>query len=85
MNPRRCGVVRTGNVDAPTIAQNVGASTIEQMSAGQNVGRRNVRGPSICTFVSNSLQKYDRFLFHVKQIVFLCGAVVRRTKKYCST
>jgi hypothetical protein len=66
MNPRTCGAVRTVDVDAPTIAQNVGVSTIEQMLAGQNVGastiarnvgRRNVRGPTICTFVSSDRQK----------------------------
>jgi hypothetical protein len=66
MNPRRCGAVRTVDVDAPTIAQNVGVSTIEQVSAdqnvgvstiAQNVGGRNVRGPKICTFVLSSRQK----------------------------
>lgn len=65
MNPRRCGAVRTEDVDAPTIAQNVGVSTIEQMltdhnvdvsTIAQNVGRRNVSELTICTFVSSSRQ-----------------------------
>jgi hypothetical protein len=75
-----------GNVDAPTIEQmlvpkmsadqNVGVPTIAQMSAAEMS-----EGPTICTLYSAVGRANAKFLFHVKPIVFLYRAVVRRKTK----
>jgi hypothetical protein len=66
MNPRTCGAVRTVDVDAPTIVQNVGVSTIAKNveAAEMSESRQFVL---LYRAVARSKTK---FLYHVKQKSF---------------